>query len=87
MCEGIPITPSLKAIRGLEYEVASGAAIPNIGERQCMMWTENATRARHINMQVVDLHKALLSPGRCADMGFESRFGRTMGALNDEETG
>ncbi len=42
---------------------------------------------KHINMQVADVHKALLSLSRCADMGFESRFGRTMGALIDEETG
>jgi hypothetical protein len=51
------------------------------------MWTENATQPRHINMQVADVHKPLLSLSRCADMGFESRFGRTMGALIDEETG
>ena len=33
------------------------------------------------------MHKPLLSLSRCADMGFEVRFGRTMGALIDEETG
>ena len=51
------------------------------------MWTEEAEQARTINMQVADVHKPLLSLSRCADMGFESRFGRTMGALIDEETG
>ena len=30
--------------------------------------------------------KALLSLSRCADMGFESRFGRVASALIDEET-
>ena len=50
------------------------------------MWTEDATSVKHINMQVADVHKALLLLSRCADMGLESRFGRTMGALIDEET-
>ena len=69
------------------YEVANGKEIPNLGERRCLMWTENATQARHINTQVADVHEALLSLSGCADMGFESRFGRRAGALIDEETG
>ena len=40
-----------------------------------------------MNMQAADVHKALLSLSRCADMGFESRFGRVAGALVDEESG
>ena len=38
-------------------------------------------------MQVADVHKALLALSRCADIGFESRFGRTMGALIHEDNG
>jgi hypothetical protein len=87
MCANIPIMASLQSLRGMEYEVANGESIPNLGERRCLMWTEDAMSAKHINMQVADVHKALLSLSRCADMGFESRFGRTMGALIDEETG
>ena len=56
------------------YEVADGNEIPNLGERRCLMWTENAGEARKINLQVADVHKALLSLSRCADMGFESRL-------------
>ena len=56
----------------MEYEVPTGATIPNLGERRCLMWTEQATEAGHINMQVADAHKALLSLSLCADMGFES---------------
>ena len=87
MCPNIPIRPSLQSLRGMEYEVADGRPIPNLGERHCLMWTESAGEARHINMQVADVHKPLLSLSRCADMGFESRFGRTMGALIDEDSG
>ena len=87
MCERIPIQPSLQSLRGMKYEVADGKEIPNLGERRCLMWTDDAIQARHINMQVADVHKPLLSLSRCADMGFESRFGRTMGYLIDEQTG
>ena len=86
MCPRIPIRPSLQSLSMMEYEVADGRAIPNLGERRCMMWTEGAGEARQINLQVADVHKALLSLSRCADMGFESRFGRLAGALIDEET-
>ena len=87
MCQGIAITPSLQSMQCMEYEVADGNTIPNLGERRCVMWTDGATDPRHINLQVADVHKALLSMSRCADMGFESRFGRVAGALIDEESG
>ena len=86
-CSRIPIRPSLQSINMMEYEIADGNTIPNLGERRCMMWTEGAGDARPINLQVADVHKALLSLSRCADMGFESRFGRLAGALIDEESG
>ena len=40
-----------------------------------------------MNLQVANVNKALLSLSRCADMSFESRFGRRDGALIDEESG
>ena len=40
-----------------------------------------------MSMQVADVHKALLSLSRCADMGFESRFGSACGCLIDTTTG
>ena len=86
LCGNIPITPSLQSLNLMEYEVADGHTIPNLGERKCLMWTEGAEHERPINVQVADVHKALLSLSRCADMGFESRFGRIAGALIDEET-
>ena len=32
MCPGIPITPSVQSLRRMEYEVATGESIPNLGE-------------------------------------------------------
>ena len=86
MCQSIPVQPSLQSIKCMEYEVADGNTIPNLGERRCIMWTDGATEGRRINLQVADVHKPLLSLSRCADMGFESRFGRIAGALIDEVT-
>ena len=71
----------------MEYEVATGASIPNLGEKKFEMWTEGASAAKTINMQVADVHKAPLSLSRCADMVFESRFGKQMGFLIDTELG
>ena len=87
MCPDIPIVPSLQSLRNMEYEVANGQSIKNLGERRCQMWTEGATSAKNINMQVADVHKALLSLSRCADLGFESRFGSAFGCLIDTESG
>ena len=87
LAESIPIMPSLASLRGMEYEVANGASIPNLGERRCLVWTEGATEAKKMTMQVADVHKGLLSLSRCADMGFEGRFGRRAGALVCETTG
>ena len=71
----------------MEYEVAGGNTIPNLGEWRCIMWTDGAAESGQTSLQFADVHKALLSLSRCADMGFESRFGRVAGALIDEESG
>ena len=70
----IPIKPSLQHLKLIEYDVVDGRTIPNLGERLCMMSTENGGEARPINLQMADVHKALFSLRRCADMGFEGKF-------------
>ena len=87
MLSQIPIVPSQQSIMKLMYEVANGAEIENLGERRCEMWTEGASGTRSIAMQVADVHKGLLSLSRCADMGFESRFGKAYGCLIDSVSG
>ena len=87
MCPSIPIQPSMQSLRGLEYEIANGASLPNLGERRCEMWTDGMSKPKQIKMQVADVHKGLLSLSRCADLGLESRFGATMGCLIDSESG
>jgi hypothetical protein len=83
----IPISPSFASERGFEYEVANGAAIPCLGERKLEVWAEGASVPLGMTIQVADVHKPLLSLSRCADLGFESRLGKTMGYLIDSESG
>ena len=67
--------------------MANSETIPNLGERRLEVWTEGATQSKLMNIQVADVHKPLLSLSRCADIGFESRFGKHYGALVDVDTG
>ena len=67
--------PSLASLRVMEYEVAIGQSIPNLGERRSLVWTKNATEVKRMVMQVTDVHKGLLSLSLCAAMGYEGRFG------------
>ena len=82
---GIQIVPSEMSKTQEEYEVANAASIPNLGERHLATWTEGSSRPKSLCMQVADMHKPLLSLGRCADLGFESRFGKQAGALVDKQ--
>ena len=87
MGERIPIVPSEQSKQNVLYEVANSQTIPNLGERKLLMWPENSESPKRIAMQVADVHKALLSLSRCADMGYESRFGKWAGALIHADTG
>ena len=81
------VWPSKQSERGLSYEVANKQTIPNLGERRLLMWTEGADAPKGFAIQVADVHKPLLSLSRCADLGSESRFGQSAGALIDTATG
>ena len=85
-CKGIPIVQSSIA-HGEEYEVANGEAIPNLGERRCLLMTMGAKVAKKIVFQVADVHKPLLSISRCADMGFNCHLDKVGGYLEDMTTG
>ena len=51
--------------------MANGQSIPNEGERWCMMMTRGAPGPKRITFQVAEVHKALLSITRAADVGYE----------------
>ena len=72
---------------GVEYEVANGETIPNLGERRCLMSTAGSQLIKKINFQVADVHKPLLSISRIADLGFDCVLGKLGGYLADSITG
>ena len=86
-CKKKKIYPLMQSERGLQYEVANAQALPCLGDRRLGLWTEGAESAKAMAIQVADVHKPQLFLVRCADMGFELRFGTDCGALVDVEAG
>ena len=71
---------------GLEYEVANGQGLPNVGEKKCIMMTENSSLPKRITFQCADVHKPLMSVSRVADLGYECILGADGGTLRDTVT-
>ena len=87
ICRNIAIVPRQSVNKGVEYEVASGETIPNLGERRCLLMTLGSAVPKRIVFQVADVHKPLLSVTCCADMGFNCYLGKFGGHLEDTKTG
>ena len=47
-CRGISVLSSRQYMDGVEYEVANGETIPNLGERRCLMSTAGSLSLIHI---------------------------------------
>ena len=71
----------------VEYEVANGESIPNLGKRRCLLMTLGSQTPKRITFQVADVHKSLLSISGCSDMGFDCFLGQNGGQLRDRVTG
>ena len=78
---------SSQSREGVEYEVANGHSIPNLGERRCLLMTPGSQVCKKIAFQVADVHKALMSVSRVADMGYNCHLGATGGCLEDLQSG
>ena len=87
LCQLIPIVPSAQSIAKVEYQVASGKDIPNLGERHCEVYAEGSPHPLLMHFQVADVHRPLLSLSKAADMGFTSCLDDQGGWLEDVETG
>ena len=85
LCPNIDIMSSKES--GLEYEVANGATIPNLGERRCLLMTLGAQTAKRITFQIADVHKSLMAISRVADAGYGCYLGKFGGYLIDEWSG
>jgi hypothetical protein len=87
LCPNISLRESQGSRSGVEYEVASGKAVPNLGEKHCEIFCEGAASSMMMHFQVADIHRPLLSLSRAADQGFKSHLDWYGGYLEDVKTG
>ena len=87
LCNNIKLRESVGSKAGVEYEVASGKAVKNLGERHCEVYCEGAGNSMMMHFQVADIHRPLLSLSRAADQGFRSVLDQHGGYLEDTQSG
>ena len=78
MIQGVETTQGEAARRGVQYEVASGELIPNLGEKNSVAYGEQG-EARTIKAQVCDVNKALMSVSRMVQAGNKVVFAKSGG--------
>ena len=67
-------SPGSKA--GKKYEAANGSDLNNLGERRCVVATDDIHKPLIMHFQVSEVTKPLLSVTKAADMGFEAVLGK-----------
>ena len=72
--------------KGVQYEVADGTLIPNLGEKKFIAVSDNGV-ARQMRAQVCDVNKALLSVHRVAQAGNRVAFASSGSYVEDETAG
>ena len=72
--------------RGVEYEVANGVRIPNLGEKKFIGVTNEGIK-RKLVAQVCDVNKALLSVSRVTNSGSKVVFDSSGSYIEDKNTG
>ena len=87
LCPGIQIIQNDLSQNGIQYEVANGESIDNLGEKRCQVMTIGSMSPKKIVFQIADVHKPLLSVTACSDMGYDCYLGKEGGSLRDRVTG
>ena len=72
--------------KGVQYEVADGTLIPNLGEKKFIAVNDSGV-ARHMRAQVCEVNKALLSVHRVVQAGNRVVFAASGSYVQDEQTG
>ena len=71
---------------GVQYEVADGTLIPNLGEKKYIAVSDTGV-ARHMKSQVCEVNKPLLSVHRCVQAGNKVVFAASGSYIEDEASG
>ena len=72
--------------KGVQYEVADGTLIPNLGEKKFVAASDGGV-TRQMKAQVCEVNKALLSVHRVAQAGNRVVFSASGSFAQDESTG
>ena len=73
--------------RGVQYEVANGQRIPNLGEKRVIGQTDYEGLRRTITAQVCEVSKPLLSVRKLVESGHSVVFDRQGGRITNDKTG
>ena len=87
LCKHIKFRESAASRAKIEYEVASGKAVPNFGEKHCEVHVEGASNPMMMHFQIADIHRPLLSLSKCADQRLRSHLDYYGGWLEESKTG
>ena len=86
MLKGIELKDGPASRRGVEYEVANGVRIPNLGEKKFVGVNEEG-QERAITAQVCEVNKALLSVKKVLTAGNKVVFDAEGSFIEDKTTG
>ena len=73
--------------KGAPYEVANGAIIRNQGQRKCTVVNRDGGAPKILNLQVMAVHKPLLSVAELVRAGHRVVFDRDRCYIQDKKTG
>ena len=79
--------PGSKFAQGVKYTCANGKKLPNLGEKRCVMCTEESEVEHNITMQVADVTRALMSVSRAVDAGNRIVFDDKWSYIEDKRSG
>ena len=85
MLPNIPIKQGDASRRGVQYEVANGVRIPNLGEKKFQEYSEEGT-VTSITTQVCEVNKGLLSVRKVVEAGNRVVFDSTGSYIEDKKT-
>ena len=85
MLPNIPIKQGNASRRGVQYEVAHGVRIPNLGDKKFQGYSEEGT-VRSITTQVCEVNKGLLSVRKVVEAGNRVVFDSKGSYIEDKKT-
>ena len=87
MATNVSVVPGAKMKAGVRYTCAGGKKLPNLGEKRCMLTTEETGTVRGLTMQVANVQKALMSVSKAVDAGNRVVFDTDWSYIQDKRTG